>query len=168
MNGSDVEMHGLAQQWGTDKFRLQGFNGHALRQTRKQGYWVNLTHREFTMNYYRVTKDTGIPLIVRYKTTTGFQSALSNERAISTFSIKHAVADGLELCKFTLCIMTVLRIPEVTFPANMSSASTIDQAKKKTFKLLVHHIFFRKFHNLHRIKLLFKYLREHNFPSENC
>jgi len=119
------------------------------------------------MNYYRVIKDTGTPLIVRYKTMTGFQSALSNKRTISTLSIKHAVADGLELCKSMLFIMTVLRIPEVTFPANMSSTSTIYQAKKKTLKFLVHQIFFRKFHNLHRIKLLFKYLREHNVSSEN-
>jgi len=50
--------------------------------------------------------------------------------------------------------MTVLRIPEVTFPANMSSGSTIDQAKKKALKFLVHQTFFRKFHNLHWIKFL--------------
>jgi hypothetical protein len=123
----------------------------------KQGsrsYWVSLTHHEFTKNYYRVITDTDIPLIVRYKTTIGFKYALSNERKISAISIKHTVADRLELCKFTLCIMTVFRIPEVTFPANMSSTSTIDRAKKKALKFLVHQIFFRKLHNLHWIKLL--------------
>jgi len=73
---------------------------------------------------------------------------------MSTLSIMHTVADGLELYKFTSPIMIVLRIPRVTFPANMSPASAIDQAKKKTLKFLVHQAFFRKFHNLHRIKLL--------------
>jgi hypothetical protein len=59
-----------------------------------RGYWVSLTHHEFTMNYYRVIKDTGIPLIVRYKTTTGFWSALSNKRKLSTLSIKHTRYSG--------------------------------------------------------------------------
>jgi hypothetical protein len=33
------------------------------------GYWVSMTHHEFTMNYYRVIKDNGTPFIVRYKMT---------------------------------------------------------------------------------------------------